>query len=856
MLYRIPYRGYRYNCSTYAARRGARNQIPSKSHTHSCLVTARSALRLVLTQCWCPRDVGRRVLSILSILSISFRHYSYVCGGLFSLVRPGLRVTKRNFNVGRPGAPSSARPFLDSMPTIAATLIGALAANAFALFQSHPRCNTGCGEAPALFYIVHTPRYPDDVCFGCDGAVSGRCAERKSEVSEAISSAEGIGWWEAAPGSTSKCTGGICSCCFAYHCDVMTSAPPPPSPQPPQLQRAEGRGRDLHVWGADDLAAAYSEPYAMKLQTLQSITYSEDPERRLLDFLCGCYVPECTDDSQIDHFFGRRDTRCHDCGDCSWDTIDGFSWAIFEGTSEGYLGSNPKNRGLVLHDHVSDTTIVAFRGTVHHDSEGWVLGNLLQDVHFQRGPITHRDSPQVHLGFKSAFHNVFDGSNIATLACRDHSGSTDRCRAASMRDFLHVYHNAESKLMITGHSLGGAMATVAAYTFATTEQWPVSTLVTFGSPRVGGASFGTELLRLVPGSWRVTRRNDGVPWLPPKELDRSYVHVPNEIFYEGERQPFSRCADGIDHEAMDSCSYGTGKGLAYFVTGEKKIMNFVVATVQRYISQGTLSCHQDLHHLDVPPAKCLTPLDIHTKSDYYIQPAFEGCDDTCSVTNQDGVLLARDNICEDSGLGAGWWGPPSNPQRFPYNCPVGTDCSDCGWSARYFPPVDVGASTTLPAVLPLRPSSVVPLRPSSVPLPPSSVPLPPSSVPLPPSSPIHQSELNFAIPAVIILALAAISLLVCRLRYSCCQSVDAIPGTSIPVAQSTTALEGAELIEGTTATTLEGTVAVSELNPAAKIALLKQMMDDGLINQDNFDKKRDQILQEGRGCTGLNNGDV
>ena len=68
--------------------------------------------------------------------------------------------------------------------------------------------------------------------------------------------------------------------------------------------------------------------------------------------------------------------------------------------------------------------------------------------------------------------------------------------------------------------------------------------------------------------------------------------------------------------------------------------------------------------------------------------------------------------------------------------------------------------------------------------------------------------------------------------------------------------EGAELIEGTTATTLEGTVAVSELNPAAKIALLKQMMDDGLISQDNFDQKRDQILQEGRGSTGLNNGDV
>jgi hypothetical protein len=50
------------------ARRGARNQIPSKNHTPQSLpgkrggATARSALRLVLAQCRCPRDVGRRVL--------------------------------------------------------------------------------------------------------------------------------------------------------------------------------------------------------------------------------------------------------------------------------------------------------------------------------------------------------------------------------------------------------------------------------------------------------------------------------------------------------------------------------------------------------------------------------------------------------------------------------------------------------------------------------------------------------------------------------------------------------------------------------------------------------------------------
>src|SRR5262249_24342235 len=74
-------------------------------------------------------------------------------------------------------------------------------------------------------------------------------------------------------------------------------------------------------------------------------------------------------------------------------------------------------------------------------------------------------------------------------------------------------------LWLTGHSLGGALATLAAARLATTRGG--KGLYTFGCPRVGNATFTTT----VPHPWhRFVNSNDVVARLPPPGLFAGYQH--------------------------------------------------------------------------------------------------------------------------------------------------------------------------------------------------------------------------------------------------------------------------------------------------------------------------------------------
>ena len=68
-----------------------------------------------------------------------------------------------------------------------------------------------------------------------------------------------------------------------------------------------------------------------------------------------------------------------------------------------------------------------------------------------------------------------------------------------------------------GHSLGGALATLAAHSFATRARQegatPAVTCYTFGSPRAGNHAFAAEYNQLVPDTWHVI--NDQVGTLHP-----------------------------------------------------------------------------------------------------------------------------------------------------------------------------------------------------------------------------------------------------------------------------------------------------------------------------------------------------
>ena len=68
------------------------------------------------------------------------------------------------------------------------------------------------------------------------------------------------------------------------------------------------------------------------------------------------------------------------------------------------------------------------------------------------------------------------------------------------------------KLTITGHSLGGAMAALAAIEYAV-EGWDVD-VVTFGAPRLGDDDFARLLNHILPMYRRFENRGDPIPYMP------------------------------------------------------------------------------------------------------------------------------------------------------------------------------------------------------------------------------------------------------------------------------------------------------------------------------------------------------
>ncbi|CAI5452114.1 unnamed protein product [Caenorhabditis angaria] len=110
------------------------------------------------------------------------------------------------------------------------------------------------------------------------------------------------------------------------------------------------------------------------------------------------------------------------------------------------------------------------------------------------------------------------------------------------------------QVWITGHSLGGAMASLAA-SYITYNKLYDNTkvqLVTFGEPRVGDQAYATSFDKYVPNGFRVTHAHDPVPHLPTQNL-QNYTHHKAEVYYKEKMTKYLIC-DDVDESSF--CSNG------------------------------------------------------------------------------------------------------------------------------------------------------------------------------------------------------------------------------------------------------------------------------------------------------------
>lgn len=186
----------------------------------------------------------------------------------------------------------------------------------------------------------------------------------------------------------------------------------------------------------------------------------------------------------------------------------------------GFIGSEePAKReefqgtqGFVARSGQSGVTVLAFRGTESTRFEDLITDSQTLQEDF-------RDGCRVHTGFLKAYTSV--RAQVERLSSR-----------------------VEGALLVTGHSLGAALATLVA------ADVPSATLITFGSPLVGDGRFAGLFLN------RNVRRYvdccDVVARVPPERFDQAHL---DRLFTElADPGRFGPLARWLAHSALAASS--------------------------------------------------------------------------------------------------------------------------------------------------------------------------------------------------------------------------------------------------------------------------------------------------------------
>jgi hypothetical protein len=183
---------------------------------------------------------------------------------------------------------------------------------------------------------------------------------------------------------------------------------------------------------------------------------------------------------------------------------------------------------FVGYDVTQQMAVVSFRGSK-------TLTNWILNLEF-----AHTDSPfaeclncYVHKGFLDDYNSVAVQVFVAVNQIRQKYGS--------------------KRVLVTGHSLGGVLATLAAIDLKLHDSFSDVSVITFGEPRLGNAQcayplpspsilllcsilFDISICRfanfsdyMLPDHWRLVNNHDIVPHVPPEDF--GFRHDSFEVWY-------------------------------------------------------------------------------------------------------------------------------------------------------------------------------------------------------------------------------------------------------------------------------------------------------------------------------------
>lgn len=182
--------------------------------------------------------------------------------------------------------------------------------------------------------------------------------------------------------------------------------------------------------------------------------------------------------------------------------------------------------GFTAYNPDEDEVLIVFRGTEPLSIKNWIddLDTFYTDYPACSGC-------KVHEGF---YHTYLDIR--ATIL-------------SSAKRLFSKYPN--SRKLVTGHSLGGALAVHASIDIIN-NFGEIDEYYTYGSPRVGNQAFTDYVNGKIKGNFnsRITHNRDPVPHLPFEKW--GFIHIDTEVFYNEASSSYRICQKGED----ENCSNG------------------------------------------------------------------------------------------------------------------------------------------------------------------------------------------------------------------------------------------------------------------------------------------------------------
>lgn len=195
------------------------------------------------------------------------------------------------------------------------------------------------------------------------------------------------------------------------------------------------------------------------------------------------------------------------------------------------INTNLNTFGYVAYNEQDNEIVVVFRGTQMTNVMNWVSDLDIHTVQYKT-----LNGSLVHKGFYSTYQFV----SADVLAAVNH----------------YLTEHEDASVLVTGHSLGAALATHAAMDIKENISPKKMTFYSYGSPRIGNSVIADYVMMLFPdGQYqRVTHYTDMAVHVPFTAMN--YKHAGNEVWYinKGADMTFVECTNEPFKDENGSCA--------------------------------------------------------------------------------------------------------------------------------------------------------------------------------------------------------------------------------------------------------------------------------------------------------------